>query len=210
MAVKGNRDELQKFADIVNSLPTRKQAAENGFGPYWLGNLVDALGGNWEEVPCRGDIDPNPDAPACLIKTQPEPKRLSIDNDGALRFTITMAWSLESDLLIFIQEKYPSFEFYYKTTDEFGNFHYRRDPFNLIDNVVYEIESNEWYEYSLEQRNDFIKDLEKITGLKVPEDANDYQIANGEFLSQFLEWRENLPEDDPRQETYFIIWLDTD
>ena len=28
----------------------------NGFGKWWLGNLVTRLGGNWEQYPCRGDI----------------------------------------------------------------------------------------------------------------------------------------------------------
>lgn len=28
----------------------------NGFGKWWLGNLVTKLGGNWEEYPCRRNI----------------------------------------------------------------------------------------------------------------------------------------------------------
>lgn len=208
MAIKGHKPELQKFTDILNSLPKRTPPAKNGFGPLWLGTLVDALGGNWEEIDCRGHVDPDPLAPASWTLDRPDENRpFVIDEDGVLRLTVAMAWSLSEQFLKFLEEKMPGLAFFYKSTDEFGNFHLRHDPFNLIDKVVYELETyDETYEYTADQRDKFLKDLAGACGLDIPEGITDRELDCGEFADKFSAWRESIPEDEYEREVGYIIW----
>lgn len=210
-AVRGKADELKAFADIVNSLPFRKQAAENGFGPWWLGNLVDALGGDWKKIHCRGVFEPDPGAPACWSCAAPDPgASVAIGDDGLLRFSIVMAWRLDEGLLDFIKEKYPSFEFFYKSTDEFGNFHIRIDPENLVDAVAYELYVADNYEffgdhntkdYRREERGAFLRDLERLTGREFPDTLSDREVED-----RFVDWQNDGGDDESCM--YVEIWED--
>lgn len=56
-AVTGHKTELQQFADLVNSLPSREDVKENGFGKFWLGNLAVHLGGDWKKGHFRGVLN---------------------------------------------------------------------------------------------------------------------------------------------------------
>ena len=54
---EGNKDEVDDLLQKMQSLSERKKTlVENGFGKEWLGNVVAAFGGNWEEIECRGSF----------------------------------------------------------------------------------------------------------------------------------------------------------
>ena len=51
---KGELVDLKEKLDHLNSLP--EPLVENGFGKLWCGCLVSLLGGDWNEIFCRGEI----------------------------------------------------------------------------------------------------------------------------------------------------------
>ena len=53
----GDLKDIRLLHDALKYIDKRKTTiVPNGFGKWWLGNLVTKLGGNWEQYPCRGDI----------------------------------------------------------------------------------------------------------------------------------------------------------
>ena len=53
----GNPKDIRQLHGVLKYISNRKTSiVPNGFGKWWLGNLVTKLGGNWEEYPCRGEI----------------------------------------------------------------------------------------------------------------------------------------------------------
>lgn len=54
--VLGSRKEIMDLSKRMERLENRqKSLINNGFGNTWLGNLVNNLGGDWENVYCRGE-----------------------------------------------------------------------------------------------------------------------------------------------------------
>ena len=54
----GDPKDIRLLHDALKYIDKRKTTiVPNGFGKWWLGNLVTKLGGNWEQHPCRGDIN---------------------------------------------------------------------------------------------------------------------------------------------------------
>lgn len=140
-ALTGDQAELREFCDMVNSLPSREDVHKNGFGKYWLGNLVALLGADWEKVSCRGAINPDGDACACFCgpSGSGEGQSLVIDDDGAVRFSTETAWDRSRDFEDLVTERFPSLTFSYRSTDEFGNFHVIHDPMGLISRERFEV-----------------------------------------------------------------------
>ena len=53
----GDSKHIGLLHEALKYIDSRKTSlVPNGFGKWWLGNLVTRLGGNWEDYPCRGDI----------------------------------------------------------------------------------------------------------------------------------------------------------
>ena len=53
----GNPKEVRKLYDVIDANCKRKEPrVKNGFGPLWLGCIIDELGGDWEQIRCRGTI----------------------------------------------------------------------------------------------------------------------------------------------------------
>ena len=67
----------------------------NGFGTTWLGNLVEDLGVDFNNVKCRGSWD-----------------GLELDG-GVLRFWTETAWYRCTEVEDLIKEKYPSIEIFF-------------------------------------------------------------------------------------------------
>ena len=53
---RGNENEIKDFYDKLKSF-TSKERIPNNFGNFWLGNIVDGFGFDYNEIPCRGRID---------------------------------------------------------------------------------------------------------------------------------------------------------
>lgn len=94
---KGELVELKENLDHLNSL--EKPLVENGFGKLWCGCLVQLLGGDWNEIYCRGEI-------------------LEYRFFGCtLNMTVMSAWSQLEELRQFIKSKYPNIQIYYRSEE---------------------------------------------------------------------------------------------
>ena len=56
-AVTGDQEQVKDLYQKMKSLSDNPESLlENGFGKLWVGNLVYLLGGNTENIYCRGEI----------------------------------------------------------------------------------------------------------------------------------------------------------
>ncbi len=98
--LEGNEQEIKKLNKTLDKLVSRKKPAiENGFGTNWLGCLVNALGGDWQKIYCRGTW---------------EDKNLE---GNILRLTTETAWGPTNEVFNFIQEKFPSIKYYFASEE---------------------------------------------------------------------------------------------
>ena len=98
--IEGNAKEVEKLYKLMKGLQERKEpSVENGFGTTWLGCLVDALGGNWKKINCRGDWN-------------------SLERVGdTLRFTTETAWAPCTETFDWVCKKFPSIRCFYRTEE---------------------------------------------------------------------------------------------
>ena len=53
----GDPKEVSSLHKVLKYMDKRKTTIiENGFGKWWLGNLVERLDGDWTTFNCRGEI----------------------------------------------------------------------------------------------------------------------------------------------------------
>lgn len=101
VAVKGDEQELTTLYDKMRELENMDKArVENGFGSTWLGCLIDALGGDWKEIYCRGwwsNLD---------------------GEEGQITFSIESAWSPSTEVFDFLEKKFPSLKIHYYAEEE--------------------------------------------------------------------------------------------
>ena len=101
---KGELVDLKEKLDHLNSLPA--PLVDNGFGKLRCGCLVSLLGGDWNEVYCRGELSEPP-----------------IFEGTTLRFSVMNAWSELGEWRKFIKSKYPNIYIVY-SSEESGNVYY--------------------------------------------------------------------------------------
>lgn len=93
----GDLKEVKSLYKILKYIDRRKTSIEkNGFGKWWLGNLVTKLGGNWEKYRCRGEI------------TYYEL------NNNILTICQSTAWCEQEGVRNIIEEKFPSIKVYFQ------------------------------------------------------------------------------------------------
>ena len=98
--VRGREEEVMALYSTIEKLSQMKEPYQpNGFGKLWLGNLVNALGGDWEKVYCRGQITD-----------------YSLEN-GILKINTETAWGEMSETRHFIEQKYPSLQIFFQTEE---------------------------------------------------------------------------------------------
>lgn len=94
----GDPNHIRQLHDALKYIDKRKTTiVPNGFGKWWLGNLVTRLGGNWEDYPCRGDIT-----------------SYSLENDTTLMIWQNTAWGEQEGVRRIIEEKLPSLKVYFQ------------------------------------------------------------------------------------------------
>lgn len=98
--IKGSEEEVAALYKTIQDLADKEESLlPNGFGKLWLGNLVHALGGDWEKIYCRGHI-----------------LDYSLGN-GILKINTETAWGEMSDVRHLIETRYPSLEIYFQTEE---------------------------------------------------------------------------------------------
>ena len=202
--IRGSKEDLSAFVKTLNTMENNP----NGFGRYWMGNLLVALGLKYEdldrfEISHRGTFSPNPNECACFFGPDvDETQMFSVDDDGLLRLSTISAWGKCDSLEEFLICHFPSLQFYWYTTDEFGNFHYVHDPEDLGNFDYYYLSSD--YESSYYTKDDFenfLNDFRELCpDLNIPRDRE--YLASDKFIDEFIRWKE---ADEARWEIYFYV-----
>lgn len=100
--VEGDMSELKDLYAKMRSLEEGKAPlVDEGADKTWLANLVNLLGGDWNNFECRGDF-----------------YNVQLDEEkGVLRYTIESKWLELVDLREFIGGRYPSFNIYFRAEE---------------------------------------------------------------------------------------------
>ena len=92
----GDLKEVKSLHKILKYIDKRKTTIlQNGFGKWWLGNLVHKLGGDWEKYRCRGEI-----------------MDYSLDGNVLTIYQET-AWCEQEGVRRIIEENFPSIKVYF-------------------------------------------------------------------------------------------------
>ena len=115
--IVGKKEEIEQLHGKLQELENMKEALlKSDYGNLWLGCLVHILGGNWQEVYCRGRV-------ICF--------QMDEKND-CLEVCTETAWAEMEEVRHFIQKVFPSLNIYfyeeepmmeiYRTNDKEGRF----------------------------------------------------------------------------------------
>ena len=106
----GDPKEVRSLYKIINANDKRKTSrVKNGFGTLWIGNIIDALGEDWEKLRCRGEI----------IGYHIEKNLLTIYQ--------STAWCEQEGFRECIEKKFPSIKVYYREEEPGCDVYYTND-----------------------------------------------------------------------------------
>lgn len=146
----GDGEQRKKLYSIFEELDNAPESRiENGFGNLWLGNVVDYLGGDPQEVYCRGEIT-------------------GYNNyDEYLEFFTSTAWAEMHEFRHFLEGFYPDLEFYYMSEESGMCEYYTNDRSGSVfhDRYILDIGSDNWshieYFATLEEAAEFLNGIEE-------------------------------------------------
>lgn len=97
---KGTTEQAKDLYEKVDSLSKMKEPlVPNGFGKLWMGCLVNLLGGDCNDVYCRGEI-------------------ISYKLNGDhLRISCQTAWGEMEEFRHFVEQQYPGSKIYYQVEE---------------------------------------------------------------------------------------------
>jgi len=106
----GDPKEVRSLYKIINANDKRKTSrVKNGFGTLWIGNIIDALGEDWEKLRCRGEII-----------------GYHIENNLLTIYQST-AWCEQEGFRECIEKKFPSIKVYYREEEPGCDVYYTND-----------------------------------------------------------------------------------
>lgn len=106
----GDAKEVRSLHGVLEYIDKCKTSIiENGFGKWWLGNLVDRLGGDWTTFNCRGEIT-----------------GYGLDGN-VLTINHYTAWCEQSGLRENIERAFPSVKVYYRECEPGNNVYSTND-----------------------------------------------------------------------------------
>lgn len=107
--VKGPVESLDIFHAFLHKMKETAPPVKNGFGDHWLGTIVDAFGGDYRKVPCRGHWED------------------SWQDEEGVHFSTITAWAPATEVIGMMRERWPDLRFlfyaeepgceYYATND---------------------------------------------------------------------------------------------
>lgn len=153
-AIEGDAKEVKNLYELMKGLQERKEPSiENGFGTTWLGCLVDALGGDWNKVYCRGDWS-----------------NLEMVGD-TLRFETETAWGPCDETFELVGQRFPTLRYYYQS-EEPGMVSYLtndRDGKYFSDKYIVDLctPDGEWLKDYFSDQKGVFECLEEISGQPV-------------------------------------------
>ena len=99
-AIEGDAEEVKSLYKLMKRLQEQKEpSVPNGFGKTWMGCLVNALGGDYNKIHCRGDWS-------------------NLEMEGnILKFTTETAWSPCDETFELVCEKFPTLCYFYQSEE---------------------------------------------------------------------------------------------
>ena len=170
----GDPKEVRKLNSVLKYMEKRKTSIlSNGFGKMWLGNLVYKLGGNWEELRCRGEITD-----------------FSLDSN-VLTINQQTAWCEQEGVREIIEKSFPSIKVYYMEQESGCEVFCTNDASGEYFPERYFLDSYEDWEY-FETLDEATKFVSKIIGHEVEPrvDAIDKELDN--YMEEHEEENEDI------------------
>lgn len=152
--IEGDAKELNDLYKLMKELEEREQMPEeNSSGMTWLGYLVDVLGGDRNEMQCRGFW-------------------YNLHFDGKLiRFDTTTIWISCNTVFDLAGEKFPTLRYYYQAEEHGMAQYWSNDkegkyfPDKYIVDLV--TPNGEWLASYFTNLTEVFESLEEMTGLSV-------------------------------------------
>ena len=165
----GGLKEVKSLHKVLKYIDKRKTSIiENGFGKWWLGNLVTKLGGDWEKYRCRGEITD-----------------YSLDGN-VLTINQSTAWCEQEGVRQIIEEKFPSIKVYYQEQETGCGVFYTNDASGDYFPERFFLDTGEDWEY-FETIEEVAQYVSGIIGKEVKPDKN----SIGEALDEDMEKQED-------------------
>ena len=165
----GKREQLDELAEALHRIIDRGMSVvENKWGKTWLGWLVSALYGNADAYPLRGKIcDYNYDG-------------------GVLTITQETEWEEQRGLRIFLKERFPEIDIYYKDEEPGTEVFVTNDAEGRFFPFRYLLEANDdaLYFRSLEEAAEAVTE---IVGHKVAADEEKIDEALDDYMEEHEE-----------------------
>ena len=169
----GDPKEVRALHKILKYIDRRKTTiVRNGFGKWWLGNLVTKLGGKWEDYCCRGEIT-----------------GYSFGGD-VLEITQYTAWCEQEGVRRIIQEKFPGIKVYYREEEPGCEVYYTNDTAGNYFPETYFLDSYDEQRY-FETIEEAAERVSEIVGYTVEATVNAIQEA----LEKYVEQKESEGEE---------------
>ncbi|MDR3821180.1 MAG: hypothetical protein Q3Y16_07885 [Bacteroides sp.] len=163
----GELKEVKSLHKNLKYIDKRKTSIlKNGFGKWWLGNLVTKLGGDWEKYRCRGEI------------TGYEL------NDNVLTIHQSTAWCEQEGVREIIEEKFPFIKVYYREEESGCGVFYTNDVAGEYFPERYYLDScgdDSEYFRTIEAATEYISG---IVGKKVEPEKNAIEEALNEYMEE--------------------------
>lgn len=151
--VLGSRKEIMDLSKRIERLENRKKSLiNNGFGNTWLGNLVNNLGGDWENVYCRGEW---------MGREWNKEK-------NTLTFTTETAWQEMKEWRKFIESCYKTIKILYVTEEPGMGIYKTNDLDEIFFKAKFVLDYGEDVEY-FETLDQAIVFIEELTGITIEE-----------------------------------------
>ena len=176
----GEKEELDELTTVIDALNDMTEPrVENGFGKLWLGCLVDALGGDWQEIYCRGDI-----TSYCR-------------ENNYLRIDTETAWEEMDQVRHFLEEKYPTIRIYYISEEPGMCEYYTNDKYGSVFHTKYAVDFEDYdYEYfeTIEDAAKWINSIPEFnfnvepTVESIREAFDKFEEENEDRYIQFIEF----------------------
>jgi len=174
---KEERDLLFNTIEELKNLPEPR--VENGFGKLWLGCLIDALGGNWQNVYCRGEI----------VDYANYEDYLEIDTETA--------WGEMYDVRQYLQVRFPRLIIYYMSEEPGMGEYYTNDKDGSIFHTKYAVDIEDYDYECFETLEDTAKWINSVPGYNfnveptvesIKEAFDKYEEENEDCYIRFIEY----------------------
>ena len=166
----GDPKEVRSLYKIINANDKRKTSrVKNGFGTLWIGNIIDALGEDWQKLRCRGEII-----------------GYHIENNLLTIYQST-AWCEQEGFRECIEKKFPSIKVYYREEEPGCDVYYTNDADRNYFPERYLLNNNDEPLYF----NTIEEAAEYVSGI-----VNQKVEANMEAIEKALDNYEEEHEDD--------------